>query len=104
MRNELISAISNDDAQHGWVCSSAPDGLLVSYDNDVDVSAGPAGCAIVSIGCLGKADGEGSGTIGDVPPPPETGGCSAGGAGAAGWLVALAALAPRRRRRLELAA
>jgi MYXO-CTERM domain-containing protein len=56
LRNELISAITSDGAQHGWVCDSAPDGILVSYDEDVDVSGGADSCVLIHGFCLGKAD------------------------------------------------
>jgi hypothetical protein len=97
MRRELVDAITKDNAKHGWVCYSAPDGLLTSYANDVDVSDGPDSCAIVSIACLGKADGE-DGIEGDVPEPPESSGCNAGGANAS-WLFLLGLAGTMRRRR-----
>jgi MYXO-CTERM domain-containing protein len=56
MRKELVSAITSDNAQHGWVCDSAPDGLLIGYDPDVDTSGGANKCPGISVLCLGKAD------------------------------------------------
>jgi hypothetical protein len=55
MRNEIVSAITRSDAQHGWVCDSAPDGLLISYDPDVDTSGGANSCVAISLFCIGRA-------------------------------------------------
>ena len=100
LRQMLVDAITDDDAQFEYVCADLTESLLVDYDAPVDVSDGPDGCAIVSIACaLGKADGD---PVGGVPPPPgEGGGCNVAGAGG-GTLVWLAILSlARRRRRLS---
>ncbi len=101
MRNELVSAISRDDASHSYVCNSTSDGILVGYDADIDVSQGPNRCALVSIVCLGKADGDPAPRPDTVPKPPgEGGGCRVGGEASAAMLLAVAlAIAGRRRRR-----
>jgi hypothetical protein len=84
MRNEIVSAITDDNAQHGWVCDSAPDGLLVSYDDDVDTSGGANSCILINAFCLGKADA----VQGQAPATVTNGGCDVGGnAGESGWLV-----------------
>jgi hypothetical protein len=56
MRNEIVSAITDDNAQHGWVCDAAPTGLLIGYDADVDTSGGAHKCIGITALCLGKAD------------------------------------------------
>jgi len=105
MRSQIVSSIASDDAQYVHVCDTTTDGLLVGYDADVDVSNGPNKCALISIVCLGKADG-------DVPPQPDTvpqapdhAGCDVGGDGSSLVVFVLAALAvstsTRRRRRCD---
>ena len=101
MRNEIVSAITRDDASHSYVCDHAPDGLLVGYDADVDVSNGPNRCALVSVVCLGKADGDPAPSPDSVPASPHDGaGCRVGGDGSTFTLlaVAFAFALPRRRR------
>jgi hypothetical protein len=56
MEHELVSAITDDNAQHAQVCDSAPDGILVSWEDDVDTSGGAPSCAAIHVFCLGKAD------------------------------------------------
>jgi hypothetical protein len=100
LRRMLVDAITKDSAKFSYVCSGLTESLLVDYEEPVDVSDGPDGCAIISIACLGKADGDAEAALEDgVPPPPEDGGCNVGGTSglALSWL-ALAALLPRRRR------
>jgi hypothetical protein len=81
MRNEIVSAITSDDAQHGWVCNSAPDGLLVSYDDDVDTSGGANSCVLIHAFCLGKAD-----EVDAAAPAASTaGGCDVSPTGGFGW-------------------
>ncbi len=107
LRQVLTWAISSDDAYVWDVCYDAPDGILVSLADDVDVSGGSPSCIKISAFCLGKADG-----ASDAPPPWEAddvtappaaaGGCQVGG-GAGGSGLGFAAigmlLALRRRRR-----
>jgi hypothetical protein len=108
MRNEIVSAITDDNAQHDWVCNYAEDGLLVSYDDDVDTSGGANKCALISAVCLGKADGEttaAAATNEPEPPAPHTG-CdvsqrrTAGAPAALLLLVAAALLWARRGGRV----
>jgi MYXO-CTERM domain-containing protein len=104
LRSVLTWAISSDDAYAWDVCYNAPDGILVSWAGDVNVSSGPPSCIKISAFCLGKAD-EGAA---DGPPPWETddvpdaaGGCQVGGGAPGGWLgfAAIGALLAFRRRR-----
>jgi hypothetical protein len=97
MRNELVSAITSDNAQHGWVCDSAPDGLLL-IDNvpDVDTSGGANKCAGISILCLGKAD-----EIAPAATTKSAGGCDVSAShnhGLSGLLLVLGLLVVVRRR------
>lgn len=109
VRGVLTWAITSDDAYAWDVCYDAPDGILVSWTDDVDVSD-PPDCAKISVFCLGKADGDAS----EGPPPwvtddasgPTAGGCQASG-GAGGWLGFAAVglmLALRRQRALASSA
>jgi uncharacterized protein (TIGR03382 family) len=102
LRKMLVNAITKDNAKFEYVCQNTTEPLLVDYDAPVDVSDGPDGCAIISIVCLGKADGDEEAMLEDgVPPPPDDeGGCSTTHAtsGLAMWL-GLAFVIGRRRRR-----
>jgi hypothetical protein len=98
MHDELLSAIASDQAQHRRVCDTTTDGILVGYDADVDVSNGPNGCALISIVCLGKADGDIPPEPDTVPPPPHAG-CDAGGGRSTPPLFAIGAIALAARRR-----
>ena len=104
LRSVLTWAISSDDAYAWDVCYDAPDGILITSDDDVDVSSGPPRCIKISAFCLGKAD-----DASDAPPPweaddvaaaPAAAGCQASGAGG-GWTscAALGVLLAARRRR-----
>ena len=105
LRSVLTWAITSDNAYAWDVCYDAPDGIVVSLANDVDVSGGPPSCVKISVFCLGKADG-----ASEAPPPWEAddvvdastaGGCQAsGGAGGGGLgFAAIAAMLAFRRRR-----
>ena len=101
LRRMLVDAITKDNARFAYVCEGLTESLLVDYVEPVDVSDGPDGCAIVSIGCaIGKADGEGLGD-GVPPPPDEDAGCNASGAsgGVVLWLAMFAIMRKRGRRR-----
>jgi hypothetical protein len=102
MRNEIVQAITNDSAQHGWVCDATTDGILIGYEEDVDTSGGANSCVLIHGVCLGKAD--------DVAPAASApsavhGGCAmaptasgVGGVASLVWLAALALLSRRARR------
>jgi hypothetical protein len=97
LRKMLVDAITKDNARFEYVCANTTESLLVDYDAPVDVSEGPDSCPIVSIFCLGKADGEEPMVQDGVPPPPEEGGCRT--THASGGLVMLLGLAFVLRRR-----
>jgi hypothetical protein len=103
MRNELVAAITTDNAQHGWICDAAPDGLLIGYNADVDTSGGAPSCLLAHTVCLGKAD-----EIGPAPTSTKasSGGCDVSGShdGDLFGLFAMVALAVLLRRRSITAA
>jgi hypothetical protein len=87
------------------ICASAPDGILVGYDDDQDVSGGPPDCVQITVFCVGKADSpdEAAPPYELVSPPVPHAGCSIGeNHGSGGWAVLFVTAVALCRRRARV--